>query len=430
MAIFVYVEQYDKFSLSQIWRGQKTNPGIGGTTFQQLRLYEELCEKTDHSVFLVIDSDAEELSKSSNILGLKSMMKLAQTRLSKSTLIINSGGLERNYSYLTYLVPKLKRTLCWLHHPFDRKKIAYAKRLGADLVSCGIFQYFSNSYIGGEHSQIYNYFYADAVEARSKEISLEFDSQLISSKSNVMHIGYWGALTPSKGFHLVAKHWKQICNICAEHNLTCLLHVIGSDFYDGVKYSYKEIPTSPEYSESILKSFGSDNLPSNVNFYGTLKNPYALARHFDICFVNPSGVGEAASQTVLELFALGVPVITSTLFGMSDYRVFLNTFGIKHHKEIPGKVLRFIEMDDVNSYKKFLRSTSKLFSAYKENSTIRWLLLTEDANLNKANFNPSIKCSDHWFIVTTDVRQRVLVIRAAMLVPLKGVFRKLRALIH
>ena len=428
MALFIYIENFHENDIKTIWKGQEINPGFGGTTFQQLRLYEELKSCNIENLYLVCDKSENTIWNGNHLFGINDLHSIEDDLLKSSTLIINSGGMQRNLKALSLLVPRLNKAICWIHHPHDRNKVKLAMHLKLEIVSCGIYQYYSNRIIGGKHCYIHNYFYSESVIKKSQEDLSKIFQAEFKTMNNTIHIGYWGALVSSKGFHLVARYWQKITEICRKENMYCKLHVIGSDFYEGNLYRNTDIPTSDEYAKTIMENFSRLTIPQNIKFYGTVENPYSLAKHFDICFVNPSGIGEAASQTVIELFALGVPVITSNRYGMSDYINFTDFLCIKTHNDIPKVFKMFLRTKDLAQYKCSLILISKLYSSYKELSTIKWLTLSHRRKDQLLSFSPGTTFRIHISIIYTHYMLVFLDLRSNLLKPIKSYLNKLKVL--
>ena len=140
-----------------------------------------------------------------------------------ATLIINSGGCEDNFSIIKKT--KFKKILFWVHHPFDKPKCLLAKKIGAEIISCGLFQYFSNSIYIGRHSYINNFFYEKNIILASKEPCK--DNNIKKKSYNQVNIGFLGNLRSSKGFHILAEYWKEISSSLINLGLNPKLIVIG-----------------------------------------------------------------------------------------------------------------------------------------------------------------------------------------------------------
>lgn len=129
---------------------------------------------------------------------------------------------------------------------------------------------------------------------------------------------YMGALIPSKGFHLLAKIWKDILEECP----TAKLQVIGG----GCLYSRNSLLGVHGYAEqsyeehflSYLTDCNGEILPS-VDFLGILGNEkYQFFQKAAVGVLNPSARTETFGMGIVEMAFCKLPVVTLGKNGFLD----------------------------------------------------------------------------------------------------------------
>ena len=103
----------------------------------------------------------------------------------------------------------------------------------------------------------------------------------------------------------------------------------------------------------------------------------------DIAIVNPTGSGEAFCATILEWFSLGVPVISSLNYGMSDCMKYFKDLTINNPNEIQKKIISYINFDINKKNRLKLKSylIANYHSANEEQIIQKWLLLINESNI-------------------------------------------------
>tara|TARA_B100000242_G_scaffold264319_1_gene211771 strand:- start:9232 stop:10518 length:1287 start_codon:yes stop_codon:yes gene_type:complete len=386
--VYIYIDHFEEYSIEKIWNDQKYNPGIGGTEFIQLRLILELNDKYSNLLEIVALTDNDNdymFSNGVKTLSVKNALKNYDN--SENILIINSGGCEKHFLLLER--SKFKKKIVWIHHPLDKPKCKLAKKLRAEVVSCGLFQYFSNKIYVGRHSHINNYFYEDGIISASREKCL--DQNLTKKSKNQLNIGFLGNLRESKGFHILAEYWNDISSKLINLGYNPKLIVIGGQINPTSGSLSSKLKVEKEYEQKILKSFKNNmKIPNNVYFTGVVKNPYSYASMLDLCIVSPLGIGEAASQTILELYSLSIPVITSTKYGMCDYTDQIGEIGVSKKNKLSQKILYWFNLSEPEK-NKILKKQLLLAHSYSQcnlYTSAKWLSLILDDSKNFIRFSP------------------------------------------
>lgn len=386
--VYIYLDHFQEYNIQKIWNNQHYNPGIGGTEFQQLRLMTELQKRYEHllDINALIDNQIEYTFP--NGVKTASLNSVCSNKNNKdSILIINSGGCEDNF--LLIKKTKFKKILFWIHHPFDKTKCSLAKKLNAQIISCGLFQYFSNSIYIGRHSYINNFFYEENILQASREKCI--DENIIKKSNTQINIGFLGNLIASKSFHILAEYWNEIYHSLKAMGFSPKLIVIGGQINPTSNEISSKLSIEKDYERRILKLFKSDmKIPSNVYFTGAVDNPYCYATNLDLCVVNPLGVGEAASQTILELYSLSIPVVTSTKYGMCDYTDHINELAVPIKSKLSENIINWFKKSESDK-KKIINKQLALAHVYSEcisYSSAKWYSLIIDDSKNKLNFSP------------------------------------------
>jgi glycosyltransferase involved in cell wall biosynthesis len=149
----------------------------------------------------------------------------------------------------------------------------------------------------------------NAVVARSHPTELQSPTQ-----DNVV---YMGSLVKSKGFHVLARYWRDIVRAVP----TARLHVVGT------RRLYNESATlgrlglaSARYERQFARYVTERGRPrEDIVFHGILgADKWRLLREAKVAVTNPTGAGETFSISAAEFGLLGVPVVTRNAGGPID----------------------------------------------------------------------------------------------------------------
>jgi glycosyltransferase involved in cell wall biosynthesis len=124
-----------------------------------------------------------------------------------------------------------------------------------------------------------------------------------------------GALTPAKGFHILADQWANV----RKRVPNATLKVIGSgSLYDKERILGNMSLADKNYEDRILRELQADE---SVEFLGTITDPLVKSKivtNSKVGIVNPSGETETFCVAAAEIQSLGVPVVTIRKFGLRD----------------------------------------------------------------------------------------------------------------
>ncbi len=380
MKLLVYLEQA---KILNIMRDKKqANPGVGGTTFTAARLaiaLKDEINKNGYNIEIFFTTEIKDYTFFHDI----KVIPLSQISKFQFGCAIITGDLI-NSIFEKKIFINSQRFISCIRHPYDYDKISKSRKIKAEILSVSNSAYISNYFICGPHNQIDNLFNAERIR---KSLSVDKNSvkTLLIEKENkkLIRIGFMGALVASKGFHLLAKNWSKVSNYCNQKNIDVRLDVIGgSDLYE-FKNSHKILPCSKKYGD-LLVNYLREEINKTVFFHGTLgPERYDLMSNCDIAVVNPTGSGETFCATILEWFSLGVPVISSLNYGLSDYMKYFKDLTINNPNEIQKKIISYINFDtnQKNSLKLKSYLIANYHSANEEQIIQKWLLLINESNI-------------------------------------------------
>lgn len=236
------------------------------------------------------------------------------------------------------------------HHPFDSqvKAILRVQNVVA-LHNVGAYQTYSNSKKGLRTFWIPNFY---------QPISRKLEEPPAICHRTV--VGHISSLHPSKGFHNVLAVWKRV----HQRFPHAVLEVIGgSNLYGDVEHPDKEINASHQYAERLRRIAGASFDEMNISFLGIL-NSGEIARQLEqwnVAVLNPYGISEADPASVKDCLGNGVPVISSSDFGMWDLMHHLPELAVRSILDLECKLTQFLENGlEVETEKKIVKIREQL----------------------------------------------------------------------
>ncbi|MCL1863986.1 MAG: glycosyltransferase family 4 protein [Defluviitaleaceae bacterium] len=195
-------------------------------------------------------------------------------------------------------------------------------------------------------------------------------------------VTYTGALMFNRGFHVLAKVWKDI----VKEVPNARLNVIGSiKLYNNNAKTGSFGLADKDYEDLFLPYLmENEELMPSVNF--SSKNaPTTATEKIDIYsktmvgVVNPSGKNETFGISAVEMSACGIPVVASSINGFFDTIVDKKTgYLIKNAKGLRKKIVRLLKQQELNQR---MGHAGKIF-AEREFAPSRiikqWLSLLDD----------------------------------------------------
>ena len=269
----------------------KTNPGMGGSEFQNLLLSFVLSEK--FSVDLWIPG-----SKTGEVGGLR---VVGRPDPEKSYAVQVS-----NTSNMTALSESLSCPLIVIsHHPFDGNLRNLPSRT-VGVVNVGDYQLQSNLTVRKKVSA--PMFWCPVF---LPEPATEFPER----GKEAFLVGHISSLHPSKGFHVILRGWMKY----KRSGGTGRLEVIGGSSLYGQKEVHRGVPASKDYAEKLLRIMGGE-IHESVTFLGKVEeNIESRIAQWGAAILNPLGFGESENVSMKECWRLAIPVIAGNRFGQRDY---------------------------------------------------------------------------------------------------------------
>ena len=363
------------------------NPGVGGTSYLTSQIAHELHRLAQEGNPAIDIHLGCINSPCCNFHGIPVVELKGNTTSETWDVVVATGGhLERLASGEIQL--KTKRLIAWIHHPFDRDKIKKAQQLGAEILSIGKAQYFSNTLIAGEHHHINNLFCADRIRQAAQRQS---PRQAKPRKGGMLRIGYMGGLIPSKGFHHLALQWETIQKALKSLGMLAKLEVIGGSNLYQFDQGHHILPCDKAYGDRLLSILGNA-VGESVHFHGTLgASRYGLMADCDLAVVNPTGSGEAFPATILEWLSLGVPVVSSLNYGCADVMQLLPSLTIKTPQQLPKTIKHFalLPRQEQQQLRQYCIRIGSTFSSQQLPIVHQWLLLLSKAE-QRVNINSEL----------------------------------------
>lgn len=312
------------------------NPGIGGTSFEEVLLAKGLADK-GIDVELFYTNRTNILPKNVKNVYVDEVEVIPRQAKSDQCDVLVFSAAKTNGWYKR-IEENCIDSVVWAHgflNYYELKilrKNPYIKRV---------------VFVGREE---YNQYIADDIILKSTFIFNMFDIQPVRNMGNGGHnVVYLGGLNKYKGFHVLAKAWKKVLAEVPDAKLI----VLGS----GKLYN-RETPmgkygiAKPEYEKIFIKYLLDKNgniLPS-VQFAGLSGiEKYDIIRDSRVGVVNPTGLTETFCISAVEMEACGVPVCTTGKYGLLDtVKNNINGLYSNDDEELADNIVRLLTNDQMN----------------------------------------------------------------------------------
>ena len=338
MKIGLYLpnESYRGVDLSRPDHG---NPGIGGTEYNFLTLPYYFNYFYKHITFIFYANLIENMPKDFKSVSVDNLIDAAKEAKKDGceVFIYRPTCDYKDLEFLRELNEIKIKTVAWIHNtPFKQlnafAKNNYVKRF----VNVSKEQYDMLR----DHSIIY----------KATMIYNGFDPNLFNPDKPVKKekkVVYLGSLIPAKGFHILARVWKEILVKVPDAKL----EVIGNGKLYNRKSKLGKWGVADEKYESIFREHLSDedgNKLDNVLFHGLLgKEKIPIMQTALVGCPNPSGVTENCPGTAIEFQACGTAVVSGAFWGLLD-TVDNNNSGLlgKTDKELIENIVYLLRNED------------------------------------------------------------------------------------
>lgn len=279
------------------------NPGLGGSEYEFL-LVSYLLENRDNEIepILFVHSKLKVPHKNVKIVygGITGLCDVCVEE-GISLLVINQGQFDKA---IFDIYSKQISLILWAHNviPYSKlsliDKLPYVKRI----VCCGreMLELFRDHSVSRKSTYVYNIF--PIHEKEWYEGKIDF--------SDNHNVAYMGMLHQGKGFHVLARSWKDILKKVPDAQL----YVIGSGkLYDKNAKLGKYGIASEEFENLIMPYLEDEagKLLPNVHFMGLMGvEKYEVLGKCKVAVPNPTGCSECLPITSIEMQLMGCNITT------------------------------------------------------------------------------------------------------------------------
>ncbi len=298
IAFYLDIENLNDQDYSKILEG---NPGMGGSEYEFL-LVSYLLEKRSNGIHSILLSRSKQRFPHNNIQYVNNLQEACNfcIRQKIQTIVINQNQFNRHI-----LEPYGKNIsfILWAHNTISYQKLSLLSKLNyvKRIVCCGreMMDLYRDHVATLKSTYIYNIF-----PAKDKEWYLN----KISHKKN-HNVVYMGCLSPQKGFHVLARSWKDVLKKVPDAQL----YVIGSgQLYH--KCEVGEYGLAEKNYEHLFMSYLKDtngNLLPNVHFMGLMGiEKFKVLAKCKVAIPNPTGQTECLPITCIEMQLMGCQIVT------------------------------------------------------------------------------------------------------------------------
>jgi glycosyltransferase involved in cell wall biosynthesis len=143
---------------------------------------------------------------------------------------------------------------------------------------------------------------------------------------------------------VIAKKWRKV----VRKNSGAKLEVLGGASLYGQHENHPLLPTTQAYGDRLTRLLGSDLQNGTVRFLGRVPGSIdSIVKRWSVAVINPSGIGEADPATLRDLIRLGVPVVSSRKYGLSEYMDYFPETTVKNARSIPRTVNRLLDSHEL-----------------------------------------------------------------------------------
>ena len=298
IAFYLDKENLNNQDYSRITEG---NPGIGGSEYEFL-LVSYLLEQRKNGITSILLTRNKLKFPHSNIQYVKSIDDACNFCLTHNIFLLVINQTQFDKKILDPYGTKLSFIL-WAHNTMPYSKLSlfsqltYIKRI----VCCGreMLDLYRDHIATLKSTYIYNIFPTKEKDWYLNKISHEDNH----------NVAYMGCLTPEKGFHVLARAWKDILKKVPDAQL----YVIGSgQLYNKMavgEYGLAE-KNYEKYFMSYLKDENGNLLPS-VHFMGLMGiEKFEVLAKCKVGVPNPTGKTECLPITTIEMQLMGCKITT------------------------------------------------------------------------------------------------------------------------
>jgi len=291
------------------------NPGIGGSEYWAYMLAYYLTDYYKEIEFIFFTTSKLNLLKQniSNVIVSNVLLGIQEAKYYKVDILIINKHANVNTCDLVdlcKLIDEIKLpTITFGQNYYSQKEcdlIAKCKFIKRNIfVSRQQYCIYSDLDIINKSSYIYNFIKINNFNIRT------FPSEMI--------VTYIGSLVGTKGFHILARNWKNILRECPNAKLKVIGN--GKLYSRNSKLGNYNI-ADQDYENKFIPYLldGSGNILRSIEFLGLLsgKDIFDVVNNTTVGVVNPSGLSETFCISAIELESMGVPVVSKKYGGLLD----------------------------------------------------------------------------------------------------------------
>lgn len=330
------------------------NPGIGGTEYMFIAIPYSLWNGTSlrHEVYLLAN-DISNLPKHRNCIQVSNDSELSAVVEANSIDEVVLRYSDTNLALANNL-PENVGVIMWAHNFIKRSELSVLAK--NDRIKCIVC-------VGNEQLQYYRdhqAFYKSIVIFNAypvKYFTERYSQEVppLSQRSN--EVTFLGNLVEYKGFHLLAKAWKQVLKAVPDAHLNV---IGGGKLYDRNqklgKWGYAEELYENRFIPFLLDDNG--NLLPSVTFHGVMGNEKSeILKQTKVGVPNPSGVSETFCIAAIEMQLYGSVIATINFGGFKD-TVYSTGKLYKDPDELASCIIAQLNSAD-NDYQGFLKFAEK-----------------------------------------------------------------------
>ncbi len=278
------------------------NPGIGGTEYEAL-LVSYLLEIRQNDIVPTLIVNNHRVFPQKNVAVVGNLEDAFSYCIENNieTIVIDIKSYD--YSTIKQKGEKLSIVIWAANQPSDKilHEISITDNI-KKIVCCGReeMELYRDHMATVKSTYIYNFFPFKPIE---------YYKRIISNREN-HNVVYMGSITPNKGFHELAKAWKDVCIKVPDAQL----YVIGGgNLYDSNKKLGKYGIADDSYEREFINFVTDQNgeiLPS-VHFLGVLsEEKYEVMGKCKVGVPNPTGVSETFCICGIEMQLMGCNITT------------------------------------------------------------------------------------------------------------------------
>lgn len=365
------------------------NPGLPGSEYEFLLIPFLLEERKKVEPYLLVNFEGNFPHK--NVVKIKTLDDCCQWCENNDVkiLVVDIKYIDlklfEKYHHLSFVI--------WAHNNVGYSLLKKISKLSniKRIVNCGREQMelYRDHIASLKSTYIYNIFPFKTKEYYQSKIDF-------TDNHNVV---YMGSMVKTKGFHILAKAWKQVLSEIPDANL----YVIGSGtLYNSEaklgKYGIAEEAYESQFIPYLTNKKG-DLLPS-VHFMGLLKEEkYDVMGKCKVAVPNPSGLSECLPITSIEMQLMGCNIVTIQHAAFYD-TVFNKNFLYKNERSLTNFIVKRLvsKRDDYEDLYTFVTSNFGI----NENID-RW----EDIVINIEN-NPELENISQYHIQNKKLKNKIL----------------------